>query len=511
MSQSRVSNTIKNARVNLVYYLLAIVVAFFSRKIFLDYLGDEFAGLISILQKILGFLNLAELGISTAIGFSLYKPLYQKNKQEVNHIVTYFGYLYKKIGFGILIIGGLVSAAFPVIFPSIGLSFLIVYLAFYTLLVSAALGYLFNYPQTLFQADQKEYMVSRYFQSFTIVKSIIQMGLIYVFKDYYLWIAIELVFAILLTIAFHRQSKKSYPWLDFNWKRASDKIKKYPDILIKVKQLFIHKISFFVLVSTDQFLVYAFVNLESVAFFANYQLIFDRLSILMNKLFSGVQAGVGNLVAENKSTQIQKVFWEMMSLRHFFGGLAFITLFYLTEDFVRIWVGEKYILEPLVLILMLLNLYIAQVRKPVDDFINAYGLFSDVWAPITEAVINLIISIIFGSMYGIPGILFGTLVSTFIIVILWKPYFLYREGFKLDFWQFWKRNIKLICLFAVTMAIVFYILRLVDKSIDSFVDWGIYAIKVSALAFICYSSVLFLFDPGYRAVVKRIQNLLSKN
>ena len=99
MSQeSRVRKSLLNARVNLIFYFLTLALSFFSRKIFLDTLGVDFVGLTSTLQNLLGFLNLAELGISTAIGYVLYKPLFEQNKLKINEIISVFGYLYHWIG-----------------------------------------------------------------------------------------------------------------------------------------------------------------------------------------------------------------------------------------------------------------------------------------------------------------------------------------------------------------------------------------------------------------------------
>ena len=89
----RVSKSIKNAEVNLIFYFLALFLAFFSRKIFLECLGAEFIGLNGTLANILGYLNLVELGIGGSIGYLLYKPLQQKNKLEISEILSVFGYL----------------------------------------------------------------------------------------------------------------------------------------------------------------------------------------------------------------------------------------------------------------------------------------------------------------------------------------------------------------------------------------------------------------------------------
>ena len=70
MEESRVKKSLLNARVNLIFYVLILLISFFSRKIFLNCLGVDFVGLTGTLMSLLNFLNLAELGISTAICFT---------------------------------------------------------------------------------------------------------------------------------------------------------------------------------------------------------------------------------------------------------------------------------------------------------------------------------------------------------------------------------------------------------------------------------------------------------
>ena len=156
----RVHKSIINAEVNLIFYFLSLFLAFFSRKIFLDCLGAEFIGLTGTLNNILGYLNLAELGISGSVGYLLYKPLQQKNKGEISEILSIFGYLYNWIGFIILFAGLFISAFFPWIFNNTSLGLGIIYFSFFSILGSALIGYFVNYRQILLSADQKNYLVA---------------------------------------------------------------------------------------------------------------------------------------------------------------------------------------------------------------------------------------------------------------------------------------------------------------------------------------------------------------
>ena len=134
---SRLKNTIQNAKVSVFFHVIFIFTQFFARKIFLENLGDDFMGLTSTLQSFLSFLNLAELGIGTAIGFTLYKPIYDKNYDEINHIIRFFGKIYKKIGIAIIGLSLVLSGFFPLIFADTNISLLLIYYAFFTFLASS--------------------------------------------------------------------------------------------------------------------------------------------------------------------------------------------------------------------------------------------------------------------------------------------------------------------------------------------------------------------------------------
>ena len=103
MVESRTAKSLKNSVVALLFYFINLGLQFFSRKIFLEHLGAEVLGLNTTATNLLQFLNLAELGVGAAIGYSLYKPLAEKNRQQINEIVSVQGYLYYKIGLFVVV------------------------------------------------------------------------------------------------------------------------------------------------------------------------------------------------------------------------------------------------------------------------------------------------------------------------------------------------------------------------------------------------------------------------
>ena len=356
MSQeSRVRKSLLNARVNLIFYFLTLALSFFSRKIFLDTLGADFVGLTGTLQNLLGFLNLAELGIGSAIGYVLYKPLFDHDETKINEIISVFGYLYRWIGKIILIAGCILACFLPLIFPNTEFDLGLIFFAYFSFLASSLIGYFANYKQTLLGADQKNYVVTAYFQTATIIKTIIQMALAYYTGNYYLWVIVELSFGIIYSFILNWKINQVYPWLRSEVSQGRILFKKYPEVMKYTKQLFVHKIGGFVQNQTIPFLIYAFVSLKIVAFYGNYTIITDKLSILLNSFLDSTSAGVGNLIAEGQKVKVQKVFWELLSIRFLMAGLFCFCVYKLLPSFVSLWLGNEYLLPSIVLVLVLIN------------------------------------------------------------------------------------------------------------------------------------------------------------
>lgn len=174
MSESRLKKSYLNARVNVFFYLVTLFISFFSRKIFLEKLGADFVGLTGTMQNLLGFLNLAELGIGASIGYVLYKPIFDGNRDKIKEIISVLGYLYRNVGLLILGAGLLLACFLPYIFAGAGIHFGVIYFAYFAFLASALIGYFVNYRQTLLGADQRNYVVTVYFQTANIVKILLQ-------------------------------------------------------------------------------------------------------------------------------------------------------------------------------------------------------------------------------------------------------------------------------------------------------------------------------------------------
>lgn len=507
----RVHKSILNAEVNLLFYFLSLFLAFFSRKVFLDCLGTDFIGLTGTLGNILGYLNLAELGITASIGYFLFKPLQSNNRQEIQEILSLLGYLYNRIGCIILVGGIIISLFFPLIFHNSYLGLGIIYFAFYSFLGSSLIGYFINYRQILLTADQKKYIVAIYFQSANIVKIILQIYLAYTFQNLYLWVGIEFLFGIIGCITLNWKINQEYPWLRVSKKRGKYLIKKYPDVITKTKQVFIHKIKDFVLVKSDELFIFLFVSLKMVAYYGNYMIIISKLISLFSAITGSVGASIGNLVAEGNKQNMMKVFWEFTTIQHTIAAILSFSLYNFTEPFISHWLGADYVMDHRILVLLIIYIYITNSRNSVDSFNYAHGLYADIWSAWAELIINISITIVAGLKWGIIGILLGKIVSLLAIVVLWKPYYLFSAGFKESVSIYWKGVARNYAISIGTFFIATYLLHYIPFSpYKSIGNWVIFAIIGMAIFLTLNTTCTILFAKGAQDSLYRIKDIRKK-
>ena len=506
----RVHRSIMNIKVGMFFYVLSLFLAFFSRKIFLDCLGAEFIGLTGMLMNIMSFLSVAELGIGTSIIYFLYKPLQEDNHEKINEIMSMLAYLYRCIGFVIGAIGIVVSCFFPWWFSHLTTGLPLVFFAFYSFLATSMAGYIFNYKQLLVSANQKQYMVNAYFQTISIVQSLVQIILAYYYRNLWLWVIVGLFFTIIGIIIFNHRIQQLYPWLEINLKKGQENLKVYPEVLKKTRQVFVQKIKDFILYHSDEIMVGMFVSVVKVAFYGNYTMIINKLNFLVNILSEGLSAGVGNLLAEGNENNIIKVFWEMTAARFLILGCIVFALLMFLQPFIGYWLGRQYLLDNFIIYLLIFNLFIRYQSAAVYIYIGSAGLFSDVWASWTELIINISVTLLLAPFYGIAGILIGKIISFFFISVFWKPYYLFTQGFHISVRIYWKGMTPFYIIFSIFTFLALWLKNLIiDTHTDSFYSLVVYGVALFIPLLAVFFLSLFIFTNGMKYFVARKPTIYS--
>jgi O-antigen/teichoic acid export membrane protein len=247
-----------------------------------------------------------------------------------------------------------------------------------------------------------------------------------------------------------------------------------------------------------------------VAKYGNYMLVVMGLTQLLIAMFDGLSASVGNLVAENNIDKTLKIFRELFSIRFVLVSTFSVVLFLLMEPFISLWVGSEFILDTRTLLLIVTIFFLNTTRNVVDSFIHAYGLFGDIWAPVIEASLNIGLSFLIGYFMGLDGVLLGVIISLFVIIFLWKPYYLFSRGLKVSIWLYVKMYAKHLAILILSVVIFYFAVYQWSNQVESWQDFlfkGVYW-TLSLLAILGLSALVV--EQGMRNFAGRIHRLLLR-
>lgn len=495
--------SIMNARTSLFFYFVMLIVNLVSRKIFIDSLGDTLTGLTTTMQFTVGLLNMADIGIVTAISCALFTPIYSDDRNEIRRIISLFSYLFKIVGAFIVVIGGVMMFLLPRFVES-EVDAVAVYVSFLTFLFTTSLSYFVNYKQQLLLASQRTYVVTSIQNSVMVIKILVQIWVVkFVVADvYYWWLFVEAFFAVIYSVLIEWKVRRDYEWLKPSfvegWRIRGD----YKELFSNLKQIISHKFANVVLTQTDSIVIAYTISLVSVTYYYNYTMIISKLLTFVSSLVSGSWASVGNLISEGKTEKVRRVFYQYNSIVMLIGGVLCVCVYLLADPFIVAWIGEEYVLERKVFIFMIISLYVAVVRIPLTVFLNGYSLYQDTWSAWLEAGLNLVISVVGSFYFGLIGVVVGTAVSTFIVTFCWKPYFLYKNGFNNSVREYYIEQLKFIAPVLLFLVLgVFYAESYILERCKTMLDFVIYAFVLFVGVSVVYSAILFALSSNFRSIV----------
>ncbi len=532
MAQSRTSKSLINSSVSLLFYFLGICVTIFSRRVFFDALGDQLAGLRDIIGNYLSMINLAELGIGTAIAYALYKPLHDKDTNSINEIVSLQAWFYRKIAIFVTIAAVVLLCFFPIIFRELTSPMWYAYATFIIFFWETLMSYLINYRAIIFNADQRGYRLTINMQGFYITKNILQLTLLYYFPKlgiahpYAYYLGLEFIISLIGVYVLERMIQKDYPWLKPQVKSGRTLLKKYDEILTKIKQIFLHKLSAVALGNISPLVMYKFTSINVVSYYGSYIVLSRHISSIINRVFNSIGAGIGDLVAEGNRGKILKFFWEFGASRSLLATISAFAFYSFSSALIPVWLGDKpqYILPEVIVLMMSIIIYL-DLSRFVDSYLIAYGLFQDVWAPMVEAVINVGGGFLFGYLFyenyqhlgfaspdyaGLLGVLLGVTLSVLIIVWGWKPIFLFREGFKLSSWVFWKNYIKFPLISILSITLFHYGLDYLALDFTTIPSFLFNATWTTAVFSILLFGVYYAMSQGMRDITGRFTIIIKE-
>lgn len=424
----RGKNAARNVLFGGAYRIYAMLMPFVMRTVLLYQLGVDFLGLDSLFTSVLQVLNLAELGVGSAMVYSMYKPIVEDDRETICALLNLYRKIYYVIGLIILIAGLAISPLIPVLVKGAvpeGMSLSTLY---YLNLGGTVLSYwVFAYKGCLFDAHQRLDVAHKLHLIVDTLKYAVAILLVCVWHNYYLYLIARLGFELVYNASRFRYAGKHYP--ELAPKGILDPVKK-KQILSRVRDLFTARLGGVVMNSADALVISAYLGLHELAVYQNYYFIVSSLRACLEVILSSSLAGIGNsLLTETK----EKNYWDFRRLTFIFcwiTGLACCMLMALYQPFMRLWTGDELLLPMSVVISLVVYLYVVEVNRITNIYKDAAGIWhEDRFRPLTAAVVNVLLNVVTIRYIGIFGVIFSTVIAFAAVELPW----LIRNLFKLIF------------------------------------------------------------------------------
>ncbi|SCI71424.1 lipopolysaccharide biosynthesis protein [Intestinibacter bartlettii] len=507
---SRVLNSVRNILTGFLGQFITLITGFVSRTVFIQCLATEYLGVSGLFTNILSVLSLAELGIGTAINYALYKPLAEKNEEEVSRYMNFYSKAYIVIGIVIFVIGIVLLPFLKYLIkdaPDIKENLNLIYLIYLT---NTSIGYFFAYKISLINADQRNYIVAAINYVAVVLQAIVQIVVLLLTKNFLLYLMVQFIFSIAQNLVIHFTANKLYPFLKKNKELKLNKNKKMK-LISDIRDLMINKLSGILVNNTDNLIITYFKGLSIVGICSNYNLLIGIINTVLLQFFNGVLASLGNLNAIETREKREKYFRIMNFANFWMFGFCTICIITLINDVITIWIGTEYLLPNSIKYVLAANFYIIGMQNSVWSYKVTSGIFKQGrFILAIMAMINLVLSIILGNRWGLFGVLFATTIARLCTNVWYDPYAVYKIAFKKSPKSYYFEYIKNIIIMLATLYVVNFITNrwiTMDNIYINFIIKLLICIIIPNLCFLLtfYKKKEFCFIKNY------IFNLMKSN
>lgn len=505
----RTKYTIINALVNIGGQLLTTLLTFIGRMVFIRCLSADYLGVNGLFTDVLSILNFAELGIGTAMIFSMYEPAARSDEQKLARLMNLYKWMYRAVAASVLLLGLILLPFLPYLIKG-GEGIENIRLIYLMYVFSSASSYLLSYKNSIYQAYQKSYLYAGWSIVCSCIRTALQIVALLLTHNFILYLAIQFVLQFVPNIIISRQADKEFPYL----KQCHDLPEKEErnGILKNIGAMSMHKLATIIVRNTDSLLMSSFIGLATVGLYSNYKLVLNNLNSLVGKFTTSFSGSIGNLTAQEEPARLYTVYREMDFL--FFVLAAYLTggLILLFNPFITLFFGADYCFPLATVLVIVAEFYISLMRQVNLLFREAMGLFwNDRYKAVAESVINLVVSLLLVKPFGVAGIIGGTIISSVCTCVWVEPYILMKYGIRED----WRPKLKLYFAEYVQRLVLVAVLgaaslwwtgRFPVQSVWGFLADGVLYTGVYAAGIL----VLYRRRPEYQSLKARAMGILQR-
>lgn len=497
--------SLKNVITAILFKVILLVLTIFTRRFLIQYVGNEANGVFSLYTSIIGFLAIADLGIGTAITFSMYRPIVEGDNYKVSALYKLFIKVYRIIGAIILVAGLCILPALPYLAKDYNASFNLYY-TFLLMLASVVVTYFFSAKTSLINAYKNNYITTTFNSVAILISNLLQLLVLYLFKSFELYLICKIIAGliewVLTDIYFRKHHKKL---LDLSAK-LDDGTKR--EVMQKTKAMFMHKIGGLLVNTSDSIIISAFISVIILGKYSNYTTIVVSMNSVLTLVFIPLTSVIGHLCVGDNNNLKLKYFNFFYGINFVIGIIFYLGYYAIIDDVITICFGEGLELTKDISIVITINYFIQFMRQSVLTFRDATGTFyNDRYKPIVEGIINIILSISLVYVCGVTGVIIATIITNLLICHTVEPYVLFKDGLEMSPKKYYLENYLFIIIFGIALTALHFAHIDIANVWLSFIVNGFIAVGISIIPVI----IMFIYNKDFRTETNSIiRKLLVK-
>lgn len=502
----RTKYTLYNLLVNVISSVLVPVLGFIKVRLFIDLYGSEMNGLQLLFAQVIMYLNIFELSYSLAFRQLLFKPLAEHNLDEVRSIYHSAKKVFRLTGAVFLITGFITSFVLPW-FSETVVDYGTTVLYFMILCLPYGLSYFLMGPNFVIMADQKEYKISMWIQSFVFLRAVLMIGAILMDLSVIVVFIIESVQVFMSNFVARKIALKNYPWLNDSKGICEDK-----RFVKNAKYTTVHRLATIANNNTDNIVITAFLNLTAVSIYGAYSYMSEAVLKIINSVVTAPMNSFGNLYSERKE-KAYDIFLEFFNLSNYLATIISVCIFVVMNDFVLFWTGkQEYILPTIAAFLFAFNTYYLTQRECIVTTRDANGLFKESKNnAYCMAISKIVLSVFLIQKFGIVGILLATSLTYWVVDFLYNPILVYQRVFKQNCVQYYKMMFVRITIALIAGAVAYAAWQSVHAWVSlSFVSFFLGCMVLGFGVLTVVTIVYLVSFQSFRAIIKRFLGVFIK-
>lgn len=505
--KNRTSNSIKNISFGLFVQILALIMSFATRTVFIRFLSLEYLGINGLFTNILMVLSLAEMGLGSVMVYSLYKPFSTNCNERISSLLRYYSKVYKWIGFIVGVIGlTLIPFLHLVIKANQDIDNIVfIYILF---LCNSVFSYFFMSSRNIIFADQKSHIVSKYKIVFLLIRTTLQIFVLFLFKNFIIYLITQIICLLLENFIVYRKVGLLYPYIKHRSPINLNKIEK-KEIWSNVRAQLVYRLGIVALDGTDNIIISAYISLAMVGTLSNYLLIISSLTLIVNQFIIAVTASIGDFIVKETKDRQEFLLKTITFVNFIIFGFLFACMYSLSNTFISLWLGLEYLMDKNIIFILGFNWFIYGLLSGVWTFRQSMGLFKKgILMPVISAILNIVISIFLVNRIGVLGVLIGTTITRFLTNLWFDPLIVYKFGLKKKVNYHYAETLLYICYGVVLVLLTSVIVNLIH--IDGLFG---FVIQVFIAIFVTGSLIFISFGRNKKMIyiIEGVKNAFKKD